>query len=91
MVSNDSFPADLWIWEDDGFLIRYFNRDVECIRTFFRRRFKYESALYPRFKSVQDDKEGEGFQLDVMVAASGFAKKDQKILEEVRSRTAIFL
>ncbi|KAH7883652.1 RIO1 family-domain-containing protein [Phlebopus sp. FC_14] len=63
----------------------YFNRDVECIRTFFRRRFKYESALYPRFKAIEtygNGKEGEGFQLDVMVAASGFAKKDQKVLEE---------
>ncbi|KAI6136691.1 RIO1 family-domain-containing protein [Pisolithus sp. B1] len=63
----------------------YFNRDVECIRTFFRRRFKYESALYPRFKSIKnehEDKESQGFRLDVMVAASGFAKKDQKMLEE---------
>ncbi|KAH7931056.1 RIO1-domain-containing protein [Leucogyrophana mollusca] len=59
----------------------YFNRDVECIRTFFRRRFKYESALYPRFKSIKTE-EGEDFHLDVMVAASGFAKKDQKVLEE---------
>ncbi|KAG6336937.1 hypothetical protein ID866_2131 [Astraeus odoratus] len=62
----------------------YFNRDVECIRTFFRRRFKYESTLYPRFKSIRNgkDEEGGAFQLDVVVAASGFAKKDQKILEE---------
>jgi RIO kinase 2 len=62
----------------------YFNRDVECIRTFFRRRFKYESALYPRFKTVKAESNGEndGFRLDVMVAASGFAKKDQKTLEE---------
>ncbi|KAG1755213.1 RIO1 family-domain-containing protein [Suillus paluster] len=62
----------------------YFNRDVECIRTFFRRRFKYESALYPRFKAVKAESNGEhgDFQLDVMVAASGFAKKDQKTLEE---------
>lgn len=62
----------------------YFNRDVECIRTFFRRRFKYESALYPRFKAVKAESNGEhdDFRLDVMVAASGFAKKDQKTLEE---------
>ncbi|KIK40624.1 hypothetical protein CY34DRAFT_807035 [Suillus luteus UH-Slu-Lm8-n1] len=62
----------------------YFNRDVECIRTFFRRRFKYESAMYPRFKTVKAESSGEqdGFRLDVMVAASGFAKKDQKTLEE---------
>lgn len=62
----------------------YFNRDVGCIRTFFRRRFKYESAMYPRFKTIKAESSGEqdGFRLDVMVAASGFAKKDQKTLEE---------
>lgn len=64
---------------------RYFNRDVECIRKFFKRRFKYESTLYPRFSTItpSDDKEGGGFRLDVVVAASGFTKKDQKVLEEV--------
>ena len=61
----------------------YFNRDVECIRTFFKRRFGYESRLYPRFGSVGDE-EGERFKLDVMVEASGFKKKDLQALEEVR-------
>ncbi|KAI9486333.1 MAG: RIO1 family-domain-containing protein [Benjaminiella poitrasii] len=56
----------------------YFNRDVECIRTFFRRRFGYESVLYPRF--TQDV--NREFSLDVQVAASGFSKKMQKELEE---------
>ncbi|KAF8078556.1 RIO1 family-domain-containing protein [Lyophyllum atratum] len=63
----------------------YFNRDVECIRTFFKRRFQYESALYPKFrKTMTEDKseDGDNFQLDVVVAASGFGRKDQKILEE---------
>lgn len=66
----------------------YFNRDVECIRTFFRRRFRYESALYPRFKNTMreagetQDPNDEGFRLDVVVAASGFKKKDQKALED---------
>lgn len=56
----------------------YFNRDVECIRVFFRRRFGYESALYPRFtKDVERE-----FSLDVQVAASGFSKKMQKELED---------
>nr|GAT54921.1 predicted protein [Mycena chlorophos] len=62
----------------------YFNRDVECIRTFFRRRFRYESALYPRFKSIMNE-EGVAtgdFRLDVMVSASGFKQKDMKTLEE---------
>ncbi|KAJ6519898.1 RIO1 family-domain-containing protein [Mycena sanguinolenta] len=62
----------------------YFNRDVDCIRTFFRRRFRYESALYPRFKStLSEDGVATGdFRLDVMVSASGFKQKDMKILEE---------
>ncbi|KAI8376033.1 RIO1 family-domain-containing protein [Radiomyces spectabilis] len=55
----------------------YFNRDVECIRTFFRRRFGYESALYPKFK-LDVNRE---FSLDVQVAASGFSKKMQDELE----------
>ncbi|CAO3585058.1 unnamed protein product [Absidia cylindrospora] len=55
----------------------YFNRDVECIRTFFRRRFAYESVLYPRLH-VDVNRE---FSLDVEVAASGFSKKMQEELE----------
>lgn len=71
---------------------RYFNRDVECIRTFFRRRFRYESNLYPRFRSTINRKDGEegakdgdseDFRLDVVVAASGFKHSEQKVLEEV--------
>ncbi|KAJ7070966.1 RIO1 family-domain-containing protein [Mycena amicta] len=62
----------------------YFNRDVECIRTFFKRRFRYESALYPRFKSImtEDGVATGDFRLDVVVAASGFKQKDMKVLEE---------
>ncbi|KAJ1963168.1 Serine/threonine-protein kinase rio2 [Dispira parvispora] len=56
----------------------YFNRDVECIRLYFRRRFHYESALYPRF-TTDTNRE---FNLDVQVAASGFNPKQQKVLEE---------
>ncbi|KAF8935984.1 Serine kinase [Haplosporangium bisporale] len=56
----------------------YFNRDVECIRVFFKRRFQYESLLYPKFKL---DTERQ-FDLDVQVAASGFTKKQQQELEE---------
>ena len=63
---------------------RYFNRDVECIRTFFKRRFRYDSALYPRFrKTLEESGEEAGFKLDVMVEASGFGRKEMKVLEEV--------
>ncbi|KZT05936.1 RIO1-domain-containing protein [Laetiporus sulphureus 93-53] len=66
----------------------YFNRDVECIRKFFRKRFRYESKLYPRFSSMRNDEDGEGFQLDVIVAASGFKNQDQRMLEEYMSNVA---
>ena len=36
-----------------SFFPRYFDRDVQCIRTFFRRRFDYESELYPKFSDVK--------------------------------------
>lgn len=66
---------------------RYFNRDVECIRAFFRRRFRYESAIYPRFKSTVGDgsSEDDGFRLDVIVEASGFGRREMKVLEQVWS------
>ncbi|KAI9303904.1 RIO1 family-domain-containing protein [Cunninghamella echinulata] len=56
----------------------YFNRDVECIRTFFRRRFAYESKLFPRL-NVDVNRQ---YSLDVEVAASGFSKKMQEELEK---------
>ena len=30
----------------------YFDRDVQCIREFFAKRFSYESELYPTFSDV---------------------------------------
>ncbi|KAH7104593.1 RIO1-domain-containing protein [Auriculariales sp. MPI-PUGE-AT-0066] len=61
----------------------YFNRDVECIRTFFRRRFRYESILFPRFKKTmkEEGEDGEHFKLDIAVEASGFSKKDEVVLQ----------
>jgi len=31
----------------------FFNRDVQCIRDFFLRRFGFESELYPKFEDVR--------------------------------------
>ncbi|KAJ3322823.1 Serine/threonine-protein kinase RIO2 [Boothiomyces sp. JEL0866] len=62
----------------------YFNRDVECIRTFFKKRFQYESKLYPVF--TRDAK--REFSLDVQVAASGFTKDQQKELESYMESVA---
>ncbi|CED82702.1 rio1-domain-containing protein [Phaffia rhodozyma] len=59
----------------------YFNRDVACIRTFFRRRFNYESKIYPRFRKALSDDSVESFTLDVEVAASGFGKNEAAKLD----------
>ncbi|OMJ18195.1 Serine/threonine-protein kinase RIO2 [Smittium culicis] len=56
----------------------YFNRDVDCIRTFFKKKFRYESTLYPKF-SLDVNRE---FSLDLQVAATGFPTKLQRELEE---------
>jgi len=58
---------------------------VECIRTFFKRRFQYESSLFPRYRKVlaEGASEGENFRLDVVVGASGFGRKDMRILDQV--------
>ncbi len=31
----------------------YFDRDVQCIRDFFKRRFDFESELYPKFSDIK--------------------------------------
>ncbi|GAA5974434.1 hypothetical protein JCM11641_003209 [Rhodosporidiobolus odoratus] len=76
MVSTDHADAEY-----------YFNRDVDCIRTFFSRRFKYESSVYPRFKTTIVDGVKE-FDLDVEVAASGFRKEDKRALDEYMAELA---
>ncbi len=57
-----------------------------------QRRFRYESSLYPKFSSVikegGSNSENGGFRLDVIVSASGFAKKDQEELEKVLGHAA---
>ncbi|XP_050522329.1 serine/threonine-protein kinase RIO2 [Daktulosphaira vitifoliae] len=58
----------------------YFERDVNCIRDFFKKRFNYESHLYPIFEDIADREEF----LDVEVSASGFTKNmDQVLLHEM--------
>ncbi|KAH8914706.1 RIO1-domain-containing protein [Atractiella rhizophila] len=62
----------------------YFNRDVECIRKFFRKRFNYESNVWLRFSTILKEGKRE-FELDVEVEASGWkGGKEGKVLEDVR-------
>lgn len=55
----------------------YFNRDVNCIRDFFKKRFNYESELYPTFGDIRREDD-----LDVEVAASGFSKQMAEELDQ---------
>ncbi|KAK6731465.1 hypothetical protein RB195_007746 [Necator americanus] len=50
----------------------YFERDVECVRTFFRRKFNYDSDDFPKFSEVV-----RKYSLDVELEASGFTKQMQ--------------
>jgi RIO kinase 2 len=58
----------------------YFNRDVECIRTFFKKRFGYESERVP---VLGRDTQRE-CALDKEVAASGFDKTLETLFNELQ-------
>lgn len=61
----------------------YFDRDVNCIKRFFERRFHFTSdSKGPFFKDARKLIGKDGVpRLDVEVAASGFSKKQAKELE----------
>nr|CAG4643875.1 EOG090X04DJ [Lepidurus arcticus] len=48
----------------------YFERDVRCVVEFFKRRFSYESELFPTFADIEREE-----NLDVAVSASGYMKE----------------
>lgn len=56
----------------------YFDRDVQCIRDFFRRRFDFETENYPKFAEIK-----RVYSLDNDVRASGFSKELEKQFEDV--------
>jgi RIO kinase 2 len=63
----------------------YFNRDVNCIKTFFERRFHFTSDEPGPFfaEAIADAGQGEGVRrLDLEVEATGFNKKLAKELEK---------
>lgn len=61
----------------------YFDRDIQCVKRFFERRFGFESdEPGPFFKDVKKRIGKDGIRrLDVQVEASGFSKKMAKELE----------
>lgn len=72
MVSMDHENAEM-----------YFDRDVNCVKRFFERRFKFTSTTPgPFFKDARKSMmEGGAKRLDAVAAASGFTKKMLKDLE----------
>nr|SVE75058.1 EOG090X04DJ [Daphnia dolichocephala] len=56
---------------------QYFDRDVKCLRDFFKRRFNFEGEAYPIFSDVVREA-----NIDVEVAASGHVKELEDELDE---------
>nr|SVE85429.1 EOG090X04DJ [Daphnia pulicaria] len=56
---------------------QFFDRDVKCLRDFFKRRFNFEGEAYPAFSDVVREA-----NIDVEVAASGYVKELEEELEE---------
>lgn len=53
----------------------FFDRDVTCLKDFFRRRFNYESELFPSFDDVERID-----ALDAEISASGMTREMEKDL-----------
>ena len=64
----------------------YFDRDVECMRVFFSRRFGFEAAALPKLATdgVRSD---DGDALDAALSASGWSAAQASELERVRQAT----
>jgi RIO kinase 2 len=56
----------------------YFNRDVQCVRTFFQRKFHFDSQEWPKFNDIRRRK-----NLDLDLEASGFTKEMCQDLNKV--------
>ena len=56
----------------------YFNRDVECLRLFFERRYGFQASSVPTLADCTT----RIMELDKLAAASGFTKEDASALDE---------
>jgi len=73
-------PNSMHITLSYSYCNSYFERDVECIRVFFKKRFSFESEAVPTF-------EGDCVRrhtLDVEVEASGFSRENEAAFQEVQ-------
>ncbi|WFC98580.1 non-specific serine/threonine protein kinase [Malassezia yamatoensis] len=50
----------------------YFDRDVDCVKRFFLRRFRFESDEYPIFQTTIESMNGSETRLDTLTKASGY-------------------
>lgn len=79
MITNDGKPIIIdfpqMISTEHINAEHYFERDVNCIRDFFRRRFGYESELHPTFKDILRED-----CIDIEIKASGITKQMEKDL-----------
>jgi RIO kinase 2 len=62
----------------------YFTRDVECIKTFFKRKFRFEADEAPRWEDVE-----RVGKLDFEVQASGFGGKLTKEMDEFHREVSV--
>lgn len=63
----------------------YFDRDVQCVRTFFQRRFKFDATEWPRFEEVE-----RRHNLDVELEASGFTRQMRRDLNKASGSGSYF-
>lgn len=59
----------------------YFDRDVQCIRDFFKRRFDFDSDVFPQFSDIK-----RLHSLDNDVRASGFSKELENEFEQISEK-----
>ncbi|EFA80111.1 putative protein serine/threonine kinase [Heterostelium album PN500] len=57
----------------------YFDRDVNCIRSYFEKRFNFIGEQYPKFSDYKQSL----YNLDVLISASGFTKDLQKDMDDL--------
>lgn len=57
---------------------RYFDRDVQCVVTYFKKRYNFHATDWPRFKDLKKE-----FDLDENLKASGFNSQVQEEYEQV--------
>lgn len=63
------------------FLSSFFDRDVQCVRELFRRKYNYESEDYPKFSDIKRD---DNLDTEVHCTGYGFTKEMEKDLLKVQ-------